>query len=328
MKNTLSMPDSPPPSLPAPTRREFLLYSAAGLLLACGGCQGRRQEPRIGLALGGGGAKGLAHILMLEALDKTGARPALIAGTSIGAIIGALYAAGLFGSDIRALIEQFFVTPRKAGGSLFAMPKSLRWLDFIDPALSGGGLLDSSDFIEYLGEVLPVRDFGKLKIPLRVVAAELSTGRQVVIDAGDLLPALQASMAVPGVFPPVSWNGRLLVDGGVANPLPYDLLETDTDIVIAIDVSGERDSEDVESLTALGVLLQSFHNMGRNILLEKLKQKRPTLYIRPDIRNVQVLEFYKARQVFEQAHPAQQQLARELGVELRRWSARPGCTTG
>ena len=92
------------------------------------------------------------------------------------------------------------------------------------------------------------------------------TGRQVVIDSGDLLPALQASMAVPGVFPPVELNGRKLVDGGVANPLPYDLVRPGSDIVIAIDVSGERDIEDGESLSSLGVLLHSFHTMSNNIL--------------------------------------------------------------
>lgn len=313
---------------PALSRRNFLLLGAASVVLACSGCDRLVPEPRIGLALGGGGAKGLAHILMLESLDEATLHPALIAGTSIGAIIGALYAAGLSGREIHALIEQFFVDHKQAGNSLFAMPKSLRWLDFIDPALSGGGLLDSSDFIEYLGEVLPVGRFEELKIPLRVVAAELSTGKQVVIDTGELLPALQASMAVPGVFPPVRWNGRLLVDGGVANPLPYDLLLTDADIVIAIDVSGERSPEDGENLSSLGVLLQSFHNMGRNILLEKLKQQRPAIYIHPDIRNVRVLEFYKAQQIFEQARPAQQQFVHELDRAQRRWSGQPGCSRG
>jgi len=311
---------------PALSRRQFLLFSAASLLLACGGCTGSGGEPRIGLALGGGGAKGLAHILMLEALDDLGIRPHLIAGTSIGAIIGALYAAGLSGRDIRAQIEQFFVDEKDARGKLFALPKSIRWLDFIDPALAGGGLLDSSDFIEFLGEILPVRQFSKLQTPLKVVTAELLTGREVVIDSGDLLPALQASMAVPGVFPPVELNGRRLVDGGVANPLPYDLVRSGSDIVVAIDVSGEREIENGESLSSIGVLLHSFHTMSNNILAEKLKQRRPDIYIRPDIRNVRVLEFYKAQQVFQEALPAQREFIRQLRQALRTYRSRPGCT--
>jgi len=306
------------------SRRTFLQFSIASALLACSGCSG--GEPRIGLALGGGGAKGLAHILMLETLDEMGIRPHVIAGTSIGAIIGALYAAGLSGKEIRAQIEQFFIDQQAAEDSLFALPKSLRWLDFIDPALDRGGLLDSNDFITWLGEVLPVRNFSDLKIPLKVITAELFSGREVIMQAGALLPALQASMAVPGVFPPVEIKGHTLVDGGVANPLPYDRVQDDCDITVAIDVSGSRSLADGETLSSMGVLLQGFTVMSRNILIEKLKHQRPTVFIQPDIRDVKILQFYKAREVFEQARPAQQTLARELKWAIRLRGKRPGCT--
>jgi len=319
------MPSPRPPAITTLSRRDFLLFSAAALL-AGAGCSSRNGQPRVGLALGGGGAKGLAHILMLEALDELGVRPHVIAGSSIGAIIGALYAAGLSGSDIRAQVEQFFVDEKDAKDKLFALPKSVRWLDFIDPTLAEGGLLSSDDFIGFLGEILPTRRFRKLQIPLRVVTAELLTGRQVVIDSGDLLPALQASMAVPGVFPPVELNGHKLVDGGVANPLPYDLVRPGSDIVIAIDVSGEREVGDGESLSSIGVLLQSFHTMSNNILAEKLKLRRPDIYIRPNIRNVRVLEFYKARQVFEQAQPARREFVRDLKKAIRSYHSHPGCS--
>ncbi|MGB5304756.1 MAG: patatin-like phospholipase family protein, partial [Gammaproteobacteria bacterium] len=267
-----------------------------------------------------------AHILMLETLDELGIRPHVIAGTSIGAIIGALYAGGLSGKAIRAQVEQFFVDQSEAERHLFALPKSLRWLDFIDPAYAGGGLLDSSDFIAWLGELLPSKNFRGLEIPLRVITAELLTGQEVIMKTGALLPALQASMAVPGVFPPVRVNGHSLVDGGVANPLPYDRVQDDCDIVIAIDVSGSRDLEAGESLSSLGVLLQGFHVMSHNILIEKLQRVRPDVYIRPDVRNVKILEFNKAREVFEQARPAQQQLVSELAKARRRRALLPGCT--
>lgn len=322
------MPDFHKPSSLTLSRREFLRFSAAGVVVACSGCIGRPGEPRIGLALGGGGAKGLAHILMLETLDELGIRPHVIAGTSIGAIIGAMYAAGLSGKEIRAQIEQFFVDQDEAERKLFALPKSMRWLDFIDPAFASGGLLDSSDFIAWLGEVLPTSNFRGLEIPLTVITAELLTGREVIMKSGALLPALQASMAVPGVFPPVEVNGYSLVDGGVANPLPYDRVQDDCDIVIAIDVSGSRDLEDGETLSSMGVLLQSFTAMSRNILIEKLKRQRPTVYIKPDIRNVKMLEFYKAREIFEQTRPAQRQLVRDLKKAIRRHDGRPGCTIG
>ena len=320
------MPDTRKPLPLALSRRGFLQLSVAAAIVACSGCG--VGEPRVGLALGGGGAKGLAHILMLETLDEMGIRPHVIAGTSIGAIIGALYAAGLSGKEIRAQVEQFFVSQSEAERRLFALPKSIRWLDFIDPMLTSGGLLDSSDFIDWLGEVLPTRSFGGLEIPLKVITAELLTGREVIMQKGDLLPALQASMAVPGVFPPVVVKGHSLVDGGVANPLPYDRVQDDVDIVIAVDVSGSRSIPDGETLSSMGVLLQGFSMMSRNILIEKLKRQRPTVYIRPDIQDIKILEFYKAREVFEQARPAQDELHKKLKWAMRRHALRPGCTAG
>ena len=325
-----STPQADDPRAPYRTlsRRDFLGCLAASVVVACSGCLREPDEPRIGLALGGGGAKGLAHIQMLETLDEMGIRPHVIAGTSIGAIIGALYAAGLSGADIRALVEQFLVDEKDADDKLIALPKSIRWLDFIDPAFGGGGLLDSSDFIEFVGEHLPAQRFRELKIPLKVVTAELLSGRQVVIESGELLPALQASMAVPGVFPPVKLHGRELVDGGVANPLPYDLLADTCDIVVAIDVSGNRDIGDGTDLSSMGVLLLSFNAMSNNILAGKLKQQQPDVFIQPDIRNVRVLEFYKAKLVFQQAQPATQQLRRQLQRARRRYRGQPGCSAG
>jgi len=312
-----------PPTL---TRRNFLLLAAGTVALACSGCGRRPGKPRIGLALGGGGAKGLAHIQVLEALDELGIRPHRIAGTSIGSIIGALYAAGMTGTEIRAQVEQFFVDEKLAKEKLFVLPKSLRWLDFIDPALAAGGLLSSDDFIAFLGDTIPVRRFRDLQIPLQVVAAELQTGRMVVLESGDLLPALQASMAVPGVFPPVTLKGRKLVDGGVANPLPFDLLMPECDIVIAVDVSGNRELDEGEEPSFVGVLLQSFHTMSNNLIAEKLRYRQPQVYVRPDISNVRVLEFYKARQVFEQSLPAKQLFVRDLKKALRRYNGTPGCS--
>lgn len=302
--------DNEKPSTPAGiSRREFLQFSAA-LLALLAGCERLPKAPRIGLALGGGGAKGLAHIPMLSVLDEAKIRPHRIAGTSIGAIIGALYAAGLSGTKIRGLVEQFLI--KDTAKELIPLPKSLRWLDFVEPTLGRGGLLDSSDFIAYLGEVLPAKRFRDLKTPLTVVTAELWSGQQVALDKGEILPALQASMALPGIFPPVQLKDRQLVDGGIANPLPFDLLMDDCDLVIAIDVSGSQYNDSKEGLSFIGVLFHSFHTMGQNLVMEKLKQQRPQIYLKPDIQNVRVLEFYKAKQIFAQAQPAANKLKRRL----------------
>lgn len=304
------------------SRRSFLLLAAAGALLGCV----RRDRLRIGLALGGGGAKGLAHIPMLEALDELGLRPHRIAGTSIGAIVGALYAAGRSAAEIRALVEQFlFPVDDGEDTPLFSFPRSLRWLDFIDPA-GPGGLLDSGDFVAFVGETLAVREFRELDIPLAVVAAELWSGTPVVLDSGPLLPALQASIALPGVFPPVEIDGHSLVDGGVADPLPYGLLMEDCDLVIAVDVSGDPHDGAAGPPSFMGALFHSFHTMSQNILREKLRQRRPHIYVKPDIRGVRVLEFYKAQEVFEQAQPAKRELLRTLRRATAGSGGIPGCS--
>ncbi len=308
------------------SRREFLALSLAALLVSACGRLDRR--PRVGLALGGGGAKGLAHIAMLEVFDELQLKPYRIAGTSIGAIIGALYAAGRSGAEIRALIEQFLVTPEHDGQQLFTLPKSLRWLDFVDPSLAHGGLLASDDFIQFLGEQVKVKRFKELRIPLEVVAADLWSGHAVILNSGKLLPAIQASMALPGVFPPVTIDGRELIDGGVANPLPYDLLTDDCDIVVAVDVSGDLQPDGEAQISFLGVLFHGFHIMTENLVAEKLKRLRPTIYVRPDIVDVRVLEFYKARQVFSEALPAQKDLRKALKRQLHSFMGRPGCSAG
>lgn len=311
---------------PGLSRRDFLLFAAGTVLVACNGTGTRLREPRIGLALGGGGAKGLAHIPVLETLDRAGARPHAIAGTSIGAVIGALYASGLSGAGIRALVDQFFVDKRTREEEIFPLPKSFRWLDFLDPAADSGGLLDTDDFIAFLGEQMPARRFRDLNIPLRIMTADLWSGEPVVLESGELLPAIQASIALPGIFPPVDLNGRTLVDGGVANPLPYNLLFDECDIVIAIDVSGDRTHNGDDELSFAGVLLHSFQIMSENILAGMLAQRQPDIYIKPDIHDVRVLEFYKAEQIFAAAQPAARNLETKLASAIRRFDTRPGCS--
>ena len=321
------MPDNSTTTwLAAMSRREFLLFTGTSILLAACGDGLRARRPRVGLALGGGGAKGLAHIPMLEALDELGIRPHRISGTSIGAIIGVLYAAGVSGTRIRALVEQFLVDRSGNDRNLFGLPKSLRWLDFIDPALGSGGLLNSDDFMAFIGETIPERSFRDLEIPLKVVAAELWSGSQVILDSGPLLSAVQASMAVPGVFPPVERNGHMLVDGGVANPLPFDLLSDECDLIIAIDVSGNQQPEAGAELSSMGVVFHSFQIMSQNILTEKLRYRQPDIYIKPELLNVRMLEFYKAREVFDEAQPAKRQLTRSLKNVRGLTKPRPGCS--
>jgi NTE family protein len=279
------------------------------------------RPPKVGIALGAGGANGLAHILMLEALDEMDIRPHRIAGSSIGAIIGALYAAGQSGRQIRGMVEQFIVSPEEHLVEELLNQDALRWLEFIEIELGGGGLLSSEEFIAFLYEALACDTFEKLEIPLRVTAADLWSREQVVLEAGPLLPAIKASMALPGVFHPVAIGGRVLVDGGTVNPVPYDLLSADCDIVIGIDVTSERTPPDDKLPGYFATIFNSISIMQRAIMEAKLRHDRPAVYIRPRIIDIRALEFYRASRVFEQARPAKQELKQKLGQALDTWPA-------
>lgn len=162
----------------------------------------------IGLALGSGAARGLAHIGVLKVLEEAAIPIACIAGTSIGAFIGALYAAGV---QVQQMEKTFSELDWRALARLFS------------PTLPTSGLLDGGKVAEFMAELLPVQSFEELSIPLAVTATDVESGEALVIHQGSLLKGLHAATAFPGIFAPVPWNGRFLVDGGLCNPVPADV---------------------------------------------------------------------------------------------------------
>lgn len=176
---------------------------------------------RIGLALGGGAVRGAAHIGVLDVFDRAGLAPAVVTGTSAGALVGALYAAGRSASEIGAL----------AG--------ALHWARLVRPSVGGRALFETRRLGVFLHKALGGGDFADLSLPFAAVACELTTGRPVVLREGPVSTAVLASAAIPGVFPPVERAGMLLVDGGLVDMVPAALARSlGADIVVAVDVSG------------------------------------------------------------------------------------------
>jgi len=195
-------------------------------------------SPTFGIAFGGGGARGLAHIHVIEALDELGIRPVAIAGSSIGALMGAGMASGMTGREIHDYARSILGTRAEVASRMWkARPGSFA------EAVQGG--LHVSQFnVErilkaFLPEAVPER-FEDLKIPLKVTATDYFGHKLAVFDSGDLPSALAASAAIPAVFRPVTRDGRMLIDGGIYNPVPFDLIEHDADIVVAVDVWARR----------------------------------------------------------------------------------------
>lgn len=264
---------------------------------------------KIGLALGGGGVRGLALIPMLEVFDELGIRPHRISGTSLGAVIGALYASGMSAVAIREWAGELLRgdTRRKAP----ALRAMLRWIKFKDLEFGSQGLFRGDRFMALLQEAVGVTRFEQLAIPLRIVATDFWLSTQVVIEAGDLLPAIRASMSLPGLFTPARLNGRILIDGAGVNPVPHDVL-TECDVVVAIDLMGHMDPGRREKPHLFRSMMGIFDIMQKAIIEAKLKACPPTLYIKPDIYNVDILDFDKVAQVLRQAAPARDRLRRGL----------------
>ncbi len=263
---------------------------------------------KIGLALGGGGARGLAHIAILEAFDEAGLKPAMIAGTSIGALIGAVYASGMRAAEIRRYCEAAFGKRSAIIRHVYSRWQGRAW-DIWRPWAPA--LFRSERIFELvLPSSLP-KMFEGLKIPFMSVATDFFTQSQYVSTAGALLPALAASSALPALLTPVKLDGRILIDGGYVNPLPFDLL-SDADFVMAVDVSGENAGPGTELPRPIEALLGAQQIALRSIINAKLKLTVPDCLLRPDVGHFPSLDFPRMDEILAAAADAKKEAASTL----------------
>lgn len=268
---------------------------------------------RMGIALGGGGVRGLGHIPVLETIDACGIKPVALAGTSMGALMGVLYAAGMSGQAIRRLVEEHMVNRDDGIKDLYAKKAYLlKWLKVVRLSWTGTGLLMADNFLRYLIEQVDVVNFEDLQIPLRVVATDFYSGESIIFDSGPLLPALKASMSIPGVFVPVEHDGNILVDGGMSNNLPYDILPESCDLTMAVDVSPTRERLDADPPSMMDATLGMFDMLVERVTKAKIERHPPGLYFHPRLVGIRILEFDKAKVVFKQVEEALPDLERKI----------------
>ncbi len=270
---------------------------------------------RIGLALGGGGVRGLAHVCVLERLDRLGMRPSLIAGCSMGAIIGALYAAGWAGRAIHELIDTHTIHRKDTWRDILHKgPAILKWAFALTPTLRHGGLLNVDRLLDQLLGSVAKADFAELEIPLVVVATDFRSAEQVVLSTGPIQPAVRASLAVPGLFAPVKHDGRILVDGGLVNQVPFDLLIGKTDFTIAVDVGsgGIPGEENVPS--ASKALLRAVRIMQFKQLGHKLERGRPDILLQPEMGDIGLYDIHRVEEILRNGEAACADLDRRLGA--------------
>lgn len=228
------------------------------------------RKPKIALALGGGAARGFAHIGVIKVLESHGIVPDIVVGTSAGAVVGSLYAGGY---------------------DAFAMQKLGQQLDekiFADWTLGGRGLLKGEALQEFINQQLQNRPLEKLNKPFAVVATNLQTGERVVFRTGESGLAVRASAAVPGVFQPTQFGGKTYADGGLTSPVPVQAArEMGADIVIAVDISATPNGQPVDSLSA--ILWQTTSIMGS--VIGKHEMAGADVVIRPNLPYVKSWDF-------------------------------------
>ena len=291
-------------------------------------------RPKIGLVLSGGGAKGLAHIGVLKVIDSLGIQVDYIAGTSMGAVVGGLYASGYTGNqldsifskiDVDALLQDY--TPResksfyeKRNDEIYALTLPFNNFKLGLPSGLSKGLYNFNLMSRLTQHVSDVRDFDKLPIPFLCIATDVETGEQIVLDEGILAQAIIASGALPTLYNPVEINGRLLIDGGVVNNYPIEELKNrGIDFIIGIDVQdGLKNREQLKDVTAV---LSQINNFS---MIEKMEGKRSltNIYIQPDIKGYSVVSFDKGQEIIKKGNEKAKEYIKEL-LPLRNVDEKP-----
>lgn len=291
-------------------RKALTLAVLALLLAGIAADAAAESRPKIGLVLGGGGARGLAHIGVIRALEEQNIQIDAIAGTSMGAIIGALYASGRTPNEMERLTitldwsRAFADQPARENLSFRRKQDSRDYLVKAQATLKDGvlslpkGVVQGQNLQQILQELFihasDITDFDKLPIPFRAVAADLATGKAVVLKSGDLATAVRASMTIPALFAPVELAGRLLVDGGVANNLPVDVVKSmGVDHVIVVDIATPLYSaEQLDSVIPIIEQLTTLLTQGN--AQKQLDQLTDLdVLIQPDLKDIQSADFEK-----------------------------------
>lgn len=281
-----------------------------------------RRDPTFAVALGGGGARGLAHIHVINALDELGIRPVAISGSSIGAIMGAGMAAGFTGGEIEDYARSVLGKTAEVAARMWrARPGSLS--EVVRGGVRIGQFNVERILHAFLPDAIPAR-FEGLKIPLMVTATDFYAYEEKVLDSGELYPALAASAAIPAVFRPVRHEGRILIDGGYSNPVPFDLLAGKADIVIAVDVVGGPMENDGRMPKTLDLMLGGNQIMMQSITALKLKGCRPQILLRPPVSRFGVLDFLKIEKVMAETASIGDELKSAVEAAVERFGREEG----
>lgn len=306
------------------------------------------KKYKIGLALGSGGAKGVAHISIIKYLESMGIKLDYLAGSSIGAIAAAFYLTDSLDELKNVLIE-------------FNMTDVIK---LMDPVLPKSGFIEGDKIIEFICKFIPretrIEDLNK---PLTIVATDYFTGKSILFNKGSLIDALRASMSIPGLLTPVKYDKYLLIDGGVSNPLPVDVVShMGADRIIAVNLNpdvvkksnlkymshheGELESSKIQDIIdrdekrssfsisiskflkfnekfkspgIFNIIMQSIDIMGVSTASQILKRYKPNVLIEPDVRDIDALDFEKSKSIILKGYVACTEKHKELNKKIKNY---------
>jgi len=256
-----------------------------------------KTPPRIGLALGGGAARGFAHVGVIQVLEEAGIRPVLVAGTSAGSLVAAIYASGKNGKQLQQVAE----TMEEATMADWTLP------------LFNRGMLRGDALARYVNGQVGARLIEEMPLPLGIVATDLNSGQSMLFQRGDTGTAVRASSSVPAVFQPVRISGREYVDGGLVSPVPVRAArQMGADLVIAVDISSPPEANAAGG--TLDVLLQTFSIMSKSINYFELKEA--DVVVRPALLGVSSADFGARKRSIEAGRQAMLQVMPQLRVAI------------
>ena len=253
------------------------------------------RPPRIGLALGGGAARGFAHIGVIQILEENGIKPDMVVGTSAGSLVAALYASG------------------KSGAELGAMAASMDESAITDWSYPGRGLIRGEALARFVREHTGGRSIERMRIPLGIVATDLASGAAVLFQIGDPGVAVRASSAVPAVFQPVRIGTREYVDGGLVAPVPVRFArQMGAELVIAVDISEAPEGN--PTADSMQILLQTFAIMGRSI--NNFELREADVVLRPMLPGISSADFAARKRVIQAGRTAAQAQLADLRARI------------
>lgn len=275
----------------------------------------KKSEPTVALALGGGGARGLAHIHIVQALNEMDIKPVVIGGASIGAIIGAAMAAGMSGREIREFTLRTVGTWSEVASRLWSLrPQTMK--EMFSRRRGQFGQFDIERILNgFLPEAVP-RDFADLQIPLKIVVTDYYAQCEAICETGDLYSAIGASCALPALFIPVKRDGRVLIDGGIYNPVPFDHLAGTADIVVGVDVVGAPSGDPDTVPTRMDALFGANQIMMQSIISLKLKTSPPDVFLRPDVGSFRVMDFNRVAEILDASKKVGEELKTKLDAAI------------